>query len=157
MFAERAKGGYLQTILFIATKTTTKHGRKTMNKQALLKVHNETCRQALAIMDVKNNDYSGGEHAHDALANFKASESLGLHPITGLLLRMQDKLQRLKSFANDGKLSVPNESAEDACLDLVNYAILAKALIIDERGLLPEDVPEPAQMWDYPGIDDELE
>ncbi len=108
-------------------------------------------------MDVKNNDYSGGEHAHDALANFKASESLGLHPITGLLLRMQDKLQRLKSFANDGKLAVPNESAEDACLDLVNYAILAKALIIDERGLSPEDVPEPSQMWSYPGLDDELE
>lgn len=144
--------------LSLPTRVTTKHGKQNlMNKQALLKVHNETCRQALAIMDVKNNDYSGGEHAHDALANFKASESLGLHPITGLLLRMQDKLQRLRSFANDGKLAVPNESAEDACLDLVNYAILAKALIIDERGLSPEDVPEPAPMWSYPGLDDELE
>jgi hypothetical protein len=143
---------------FLLTRITIKHGKQNhMNKQALLKIHNETCRQALAIMDVKNNDYSGGEHAHDALANFKASESLGLHPITGLLLRMQDKLQRLKSFANDGKLAVPNESAEDACLDLVNYAILAKALIIDERGLSPEDVPEPSQMWSYPGLDDELE
>ena len=108
-------------------------------------------------MDVKNNDYSGGESAHDALANFKASESLGLHPITGLLLRMQDKLQRLKSFANDGKLAVPNESAEDACLDLVNYAILAKALIIDERGFAAEPVPEPSKLPDYPGLDDELE
>jgi hypothetical protein len=139
------------------TRITIKHGTNDMNKQALLKVHNETCRQALAIMDVKNNDYSGGESAHDALANFKASESLGLHPITGLLLRMQDKLQRLKSFANDGKLAVPNESAEDACLDLVNYAILAKALIIDERGFASEPVPEPSKLPDYPGLDDELE
>lgn len=148
----------MQTIRFTATRITTKHGKpKPMNKQALLKVHTETCRQALAIMDVKNNDYSGGESAHDALANFKASESLGLHPITGLLLRMQDKLQRLKSFANDGKLAVPNESAEDACLDLVNYAILAKALIIDERGINTADVPEPSKLPDYPGLDDELE
>jgi len=139
------------------TRITTKHGTKDMNKTALLKVHTETCRQALAIMDVKNNDYSGGEHAHDALANFKASESLGLHPITGLLLRMQDKLQRLRSFANDGKLAVPNESAEDACLDLVNYAILAKALILDERGFAHEPVPEPSKLPDYPGLDDELE
>jgi hypothetical protein len=145
-------------ILSLPTRVTIKHGKQNqMNKQALLKVHQETCRQALAIMDVKNNDYSGGEHAHDALANFKASESLGLHPITGLLLRMQDKLQRLRSFANDGKLAVPNESAEDACLDLVNYAILAKALIIDERGIAHEFVPEPSKLPDYPGLDDELE
>ena len=128
-----------------------------MNKTALLKVHNETCKQALAIMDKKNNDYSGGEQAQDALANFKASVSLGMHPITGLLLRMQDKLQRLRSFAADGKLAVPNESAEDACLDLVNYAILAKALIIDEQGISHEDVPEPSKLPEYPGLDDELE
>jgi len=103
-----------------------------MNRTTLLKLHDAACKKALQVMEVKNNDYSGGEHAEDALANFKAATSLGLHPVTGLLLRMQDKLQRLRSFAVDGKLAVPNESAEDACIDLLNYAVLAKALIEEE-------------------------
>lgn len=156
MCAVLANVGWRKTTHSIATKITIKRGKK-MNKQALLKIHSETCRQAMSIMDAKNNDYSGGEQAHDALANFKAASSLGLHPLIGLLLRMQDKLQRLKSFANDGRLSVPNESADDACLDLINYAILAKALIIDECGFASEPVPEPSKLPDYPGLEDELE
>ena len=75
----------------------------------------------------------GGEETVDALANFKSARSLGLHPVTGLLLRMQDKLMRIKSFVNDGELKVAGESVDDACEDLVNYSILAKALLTEER------------------------
>lgn len=121
-------GGCSSTTRSTLTKITGKPGNN-MKRATLLKLHEAACKKALKIMEVKNNDYSGGENAEDALANFKAATSLGLHPITGLLLRMQDKLQRLRSFAADGKLEVPNESAEDACIDLLNYAILAKALI----------------------------
>jgi hypothetical protein len=48
-------------------------------------------------------------------------------------LRMQDKLMRIKSFVNDGQLQVAGESVDDACEDLVNYSILAKALLSEER------------------------
>ena len=109
-----------------------------MKPETLFKLHEQTCKKTLDIMRAKNSDYCGGENTVDALANFKTAESLGLHPVTGLLLRMQDKLMRIKSFVNDGKLSVSGESVDDACEDLVNYAILAKALFIEERSYVCE-------------------
>ena len=103
-----------------------------MNNEQLLLIHEETCKAAHEIMRQKNSDYTGGSEATDALENFKASRSLGLHPATGLLLRVQDKLMRIRSFVADGKLRVVNESVEDACDDIVNYAILCKALLREE-------------------------
>jgi hypothetical protein len=46
---------------------------------------------------------------------------------------MVDKIQRIQSFTNDRKLEVPNESVYDACEDIINYAILAKAMLTEER------------------------
>lgn len=104
-----------------------------MKPEELFKLHEDTCAKTLGIMRAKNSDYCGGENTIDALANFKSAKSLGLHPVTGLLLRMQDKLMRIKSFVNDGQLQVAGESVDDACEDLVNYAVLAKALLTEER------------------------
>ena len=104
-----------------------------MKPETLFRLHEETCKKTLDIMRAKNSDYCGGTETIDALANFKSAKSLGLHPVTGLLLRMQDKLMRIKSFVNDGQLQVAGESVDDACEDLVNYSILAKALLTEER------------------------
>ena len=104
-----------------------------MKPETLFRLHEETCKKTLDIMRAKNSDYCGGTETVDALANFKSAKSLGLHPVTGLLLRMQDKLMRIKSFVNDGQLQVAGESVDDACEDLVNYSILAKALLSEER------------------------
>ena len=104
-----------------------------MKPETLFRLHEETCKKTLDIMRAKNSDYCGGTETVDALANFKSAKSLGLHPVTGLLLRMQDKLMRIKSFVNDGQLQVAGESVDDACEDLVNYSILAKALLTEER------------------------
>ncbi len=106
-----------------------------MNRDDLLKLHDETCAKTRAIMVAKNNDYSGGTRAPDALANFKCAHTLDLHPVTGLLLRMQDKMMRVKSFVADGALKVSGETVEDAFDDMVNYAILGKALLREERQL----------------------
>ena len=103
-----------------------------MNTEQLLRIHEETSEAARDIMRQKNSDYTGGSSATDALANFKASLSLDLHPVTGLLLRVQDKIMRIRSFVADGELRVVNESVEDACDDIVNYAILCKALLREE-------------------------
>lgn len=103
-----------------------------MKTDDLLEIHKETCDAARGIMRQKNSDYTGGSEATDALANFKASLSLNLHPVTGLLLRVQDKIMRIRSFVADGELRVMNESVEDACDDIVNYAILCKALLREE-------------------------
>ena len=69
----------------------------------------------------------------DSLKYFNSSKILDIHPVQGLLLRVIDKVQRIRSFTNDKELSVPNETVEDACDDIVNYAILAKAMLLDER------------------------
>jgi hypothetical protein len=104
-----------------------------MKPEDLLHLHELTCAKARNIMKSKNSDYTGGEKAVDALANFKSASALGMHPLVGLLLRMQDKIMRLNSFAADGELRVVGEPAEDACDDLLNYAVLAKAIIKEEE------------------------
>lgn len=103
-----------------------------MKIKKLLELHKETTEKCFSIMERKSSDYTGGTKAVDALANFKSSRSFDLHPVLGLLLRMQDKLMRVRSFVNDGKLRVTGETVEDACDDMVNYAILCKALLREE-------------------------
>ena len=104
-----------------------------MTTEELLKLHDETCSKCKIIMAKKNSDYTGGSQATDIFANFNSSTILNIHPVQGLLLRLIDKVQRIRSFTNDKKLSVPDESVDDACEDIVNYAILAKAMLIEER------------------------
>ena len=104
-----------------------------MNIKELLELHEETCANCREIMWKKNSDYTGGKEAKDIFANFNASKILDIHPVQGLLLRVIDKIKRIYSFTNDSELSVPNETVEDACDDIVNYAILAKAMLIEER------------------------
>jgi hypothetical protein len=111
-----------------------------MNTKQLLKLHDDTCNACKAIMKQKNSDYTGGKGATDVFANFNASKMLGIHPVQGLLLRVIDKIQRIRSFTNDKELSVPNETVEDACDDIVNYAILAKAMLMEERSQIEQPV-----------------
>jgi hypothetical protein len=93
-------------------------------------------------MERKNSDYTGGKTATDALANFKASAALGLHPVMGLLLRLQDKLMRIRSFVSDGELRVDGETVEDAFDDGINYLVLGKALLREQAGNKPMTIEE---------------
>ena len=104
-----------------------------MNTEELLRLHDETCKKCRGIMKQKNSDYTGGKNATDIFANFNSSIILDIHPVQGLLLRLIDKVQRIRSFTNDKQLQVSNESVDDACEDIINYAILAKAMLIEER------------------------
>jgi hypothetical protein len=106
-----------------------------MTIKELLELHDKTCKSCKEIMGKKNSDYTGGERATDIFANFKASKVLDIHPVKGILMRMMDKIQRIQSFTNDHKLQVPNESVDDACEDIINYAILALAMLKEEREL----------------------
>ena len=100
-----------------------------MTSKELLQLHDDTCNACKAIMKQKNSDYTGGKGATDVFANFNASKMLGIHPVQGLLLRVIDKIQR-----------IPNETVEDACDDIVNYAILAKAMLMEERSQIEQPV-----------------
>jgi hypothetical protein len=124
-----------------------------MNRTELLQLHDETCKNARSIMEAKNNDYAGGKDASDPFANFKMAASIGVHPVTGLLLRMMDKIQRIRTFTADGGLAVSSESVDDACDDIVNYAILCKGLLREERASKDTKViyvSHPSHSSEYP-------
>lgn len=70
---------------------------------------------ARQIMLRKNHDYGADG---DPFANFHR------HGALGILVRMDDKLSRLATFARKGRLDVTEEPVEDAAIDLINYAVL---------------------------------
>mgnify|MGYP003139026620 CR=1 FL=1 len=113
-----------------------------MNIAELLELHDETTKKCRQIMEAKNNDYTGGKGSDDPFANFRCSTILDVHPVTGILMRVMDKIQRIKTFTNDGQLSVAGETVDDACEDIINYAILAKAMLCQEREAKKEQPPE---------------
>ena len=64
----------------------------------------------------KNNDYGGSS---DPFKNFRSFEELGI------LVRMSDKFARLRTAIVEKRaFEVTDESVEDTCLDLANYALL---------------------------------
>lgn len=97
----------------------------------LIQRHMDLCQRARDIMVAKNHDYRGG--GGDPFANFRGSNTFGIDPIVGILLRMQDKMMRIKTFAEKGQLKVKGEGVEDAILDIINYAALIDGLCREER------------------------
>lgn len=99
-------------------------------QEILFELHRNTCDDCLTVMQAKQADYAHGE---DPFVNFRMSEALGIHPALGIMLRITDKLQRVRSFLAKGYCAVDNESVEDALDDMVNYVILIKGLLRDEQ------------------------
>ena len=67
----------------------------------------------------------------DPFANVRASQEFGTKPWVGALIRMNDKVTRLKAFARKGVLA--NESAEDSMLDIAVYGLIALILYREEK------------------------
>ncbi len=91
----------------------------------------------------KSADYGLGR---DPLANLRASEDFGVPAYLGTLLRLHDKIIRLKAFAQNGSLA--NESAQDALMDLAAYALLV-LILLDEATAKEKTAPEPT-LFDAP-------
>ena len=95
-----------------------------MNREQLFKHHEEICKAALDIMRKKNHDYTGNS-GQTPFANFERCEAMGICSTeAGFLVRLTDKLSRLSTFASAGRLTVDNESYEDAIIDIINYCVL---------------------------------
>ena len=74
----------------------------------------------MELLKRKGHDYSYGD---DSLSNFRTWGFLGI------VVRMDDKLARLRGFAKGADLAVKNESIQDTLRDLSNYAFLARVLL----------------------------
>lgn len=104
-----------------------------MTREELLKCHGELCAKAFNLMKVKNSDYAG-KSGTEPFANFTRCESMGICKTeAGMLVRMTDKLSRLSSFVEAGEFQVKDESLEDTCVDIINYAILFHSFIKEKK------------------------
>jgi len=105
-----------------------------MNRAEFLEFHDEMTIRMRDVCEAKNADYAG-PGGDNPFANFTRVESMGIATtVQGFLTRMTDKLSRLASFSAAGALQVKDESVEDTCLDLANYAVLLAGYLRQQRG-----------------------
>lgn len=89
-----------------------------------------TFKEIVATLRQKNADYTGV--SEDPFANFRLSELERVPPERGLMIRVQDKMQRIRSFMDQGKSFVEGESFEDAIHDIIGYMVLLKGLLLEQ-------------------------
>lgn len=82
----------------------------------------------------KNRDYSDNT---DPLRNLRQAEDIGLPPWVGVVLRLTDKMDRLKTFARRRDYAVKSESFIDTCMDMAVYALLAAVLFEEDEAKQP--------------------
>lgn len=97
-----------------------------MKREDLLMLHDKLCAEAKDLMVGKNQDYATNS---DPFRNFRTFGELGI------LVRMSDKLARLRNFAESGQFAIKAESERDNVLDLINYAILLHGYLLDSGAM----------------------
>lgn len=96
----------------------------------MLKIFNK----ALQMADAKGKDYTGKE---DSLANLR------VFGFKGIIIRLFDKLHRLKNIEEAGKVEVKDESVSDTLMDTIVYSALALILLGENKK------PTPGTWIDY--------
>jgi hypothetical protein len=87
----------------------------TMTRADLILVHQELCQEALEVLQRKNQGYATSS---DPFRNFRMFGGLGI------LVRLSDKLARLRNVEEGLSEGLSDESVRDSVLDAINYAIL---------------------------------
>lgn len=90
-----------------------------ITREGLLYIHKELTSAAKDTMVKKNNDYAAES---DVFRNFR------YFGLLGVLVRMSDKLSRLRTFEERRFLSVTDESVKDTIEDLINYSVIFYAM-----------------------------
>jgi hypothetical protein len=102
---------------------------ETMTKEEYYKFVEKTFADMLELIKRKNKDYCGV--VDDPFANFRRASQVSVDPLNGLAVRFLDKVARIESFFQSGKLE--NESFEDAWLDCIGYSCLALGMLKERR------------------------
>jgi hypothetical protein len=89
-----------------------------MNQEQLFAFILDEQKTQLEIIKKKNCDYGAND---DCFANFRMFGELGI------LVRLGDKLSRLKTIISRGSTEVKDETVEDTIRDLCNYGQLLLA------------------------------
>tara|TARA_R100001015_G_C4439987_1_gene33956 strand:+ start:68 stop:391 length:324 start_codon:yes stop_codon:yes gene_type:complete len=100
-----------------------------MTRDELLASHEKLCTEARDLMKLKNKDYAGNDGL-EPFANFTRVEAMGICSTEqGMVVRVIDKISRLSSFIEHGKMNLENESFHDSCIDIINYMVLLSAYV----------------------------
>jgi len=100
-----------------------------MTKKEYLDLVSSTLQTVQAVVERKNNDYTAG--TEDPFNNFRLAVLEGVEPEVGLMIRTQDKMQRLRTYINKGELMVTGEGFEDAIHDVIGYMLILKGLLVE--------------------------
>lgn len=100
--------------------------KKTETKTAM-EIHKDLCVDIHSMCVKKNHDY--GDSAH------KIYEEYGLN---SYLIRMSDKMSRIKTLIRTEEQQVKDESIIDSLKDLANYALLATIDVIQYPEMIKE-------------------
>jgi hypothetical protein len=84
------------------------------------------------LHDKKQQDYGRDK---DPFANVRASSDFGVPAWVGTMIRANDKMRRIQTFAQKGVLA--NEGVRDSLIDLAVYSIIA-VVLYDEANILPK-------------------
>lgn len=95
-----------------------------------------TFARGVELIERKNHDYAGVD---DPFANFKYAEILGIPVEMAILVRVTDKIARIRNLLGK-KSQVKDEAIEDTLLDAINYLAILKAYLEDKN-----DLPEMPQ------------
>lgn len=82
------------------------------------------------ILDGKNSDYAKDD---SPFSNFEKSAGFGIDRLTGLAIRMSDKMARLESYCKKGELKSHDDGLKDIFFDLIGYSVIALAMIEEEE------------------------
>lgn len=111
----------------IAVEDSSKFFEHPVKKQIrttsdLMRFVSEIYANGIVIINRKNQDYGDHKNA-DPFGNFRR------HGLKGFLVRIDDKLARLNTFCDSGKLAVMDESVMDTIIDAANYLAIMAAFI----------------------------
>jgi hypothetical protein len=93
------------------------------------------------LHDSKQADYG---RENDPFANVRASDEFGIEPWIGCMVRANDKMRRIQTYAK--KNSLKHESVEDSMRDLAVYALISLCLYkesVEKKRLLVRDDSAP--------------
>lgn len=89
--------------------------------------------EAALLHSQKQRDYG---RANDPFSNVRASEEWGVPSWVGCMIRANDKIRRLQTYAKTGLLA--NEGVRDSFLDLAVYSLIGLVLFEEEESLKNE-------------------
>lgn len=133
------------------SKSMPQPSSKTTDFSAFVQDAERLLNRCVELLRSKANDYADG---HDAFVNFKtAAQVAGISPEQTLLTLLGMKISRLTQLVGKGK-NAKHESSEDTMLDIINYVLLLRGMLQEQRpevtSTTPPTIVPPAPATERP-------